>query len=293
MNWDNLRFFIAVARQGSLSAAARQLNVSQATAWRKIFALETELNTSLFHAGRSGYSMTASGLQLLPLAEQMALTADQVNRSLQQPDSLSGNVRVTAPDILANHLVNALVLPLQSQYSQLTVELITSSPSAPLSSRDTDIGIFANKSYSSQMVLLAQYKLPFALYAASTYVKAYVEEGKPPESLHDLANHKLIDFDYDAEHLAPAGWFKKAAAMTRVFRSNNPVARKNAAKQGLGLALLPCLFVQPEDGLEKIIAEDDIGELSLFLTINQNKQSFPNVLEVSQQLQTILKQLLR
>jgi DNA-binding transcriptional LysR family regulator len=288
MNWDNLRYFVAVAKEGSLSAAARHLNVSQATVWRKVFALEGELGVSLFKAGRSGYTLTPSGLQLMPLAEQMALTADQVNRALQQPESLQGTVRLTAPDILAGHIVQGVVQPLQSRHAQLTVELITSSPSSPLSSRDTDIGVFPNKSRSPQMAHIDRFPLPFALYASSRYCSQYSEK----DIAVSLSDYPLIDFDHDAEHLAPTGWFKRSAAMRRAFRSNNPVARKDAAKADMGLALLPCLFVKPEEGLEKVIHEQEVGELNLFLSINKDKQSFPNVLEVSQRLQQTLKSLL-
>ncbi len=285
MNWDNLRYFVAVAKQGSLSAAARHLNVSQATVWRKIFQLESELSTSLFKASRTGYIMTPSGLKLLPLAEQMAVAAEEMSRSLQQPSALQGTVRLTAPDILATHLVRNVVQPLHTEQPGLVIELVTSSPSAPLSSRDTDVGILTNKSHSPQMIPLSQFKLPFALYGSTNYLAHSI-------CLSDLAGYKLIDFDDDSEHLAPTGWFKRAVTMERSFRSNNPLARKKAAMAGMGLALLPSIYVDDSESLNKVVDESVIGALNLFLYINKERQAFPNVLEVSQYLQRVLKQLL-
>ncbi len=285
MNWDNLRYFMAVAKQGSLSAAARHLNVSQATVWRKVFQLESELCTTLFEASRTGYRMTPCGLKLLPLAEQMAAAAEEVSSSLQNSSHLQGTVRLIAPDILVTHLTQNLVCPLRAEQPDLSIELVTSSPLAPLSSRDTDIGILANKSYSSQMTLLAQFTLPFALYGATNRFAH-------PLSLSELPEYPLIDFDDDNEHLAPTGWFKRAAKMERSFRSNNPLARKGAAIAGIGLALLPCVYVSEKDSLTKVIDEDVIGALNLFLYINKERQAFPNVSAVSQYLQIVLKQLL-
>ncbi|MDE1464920.1 LysR family transcriptional regulator [Spartinivicinus poritis] len=287
MNWDELRFFLAVANLGTLSAAARALQVSQATVWRKIYSLEQMLNVRLFDASRSGYTMTAAGLQLIPLAEQMALTASEIKVAVQEGAELTGSVRLSAPEILATQLVTEIICPLNKAHPSLNVELFTASPLASLVARDTDIAILVNKSTQEHHVCLAEYTLPFALYGTSEYLAQ-----KKQHHIIGLQDHLLIDFEESGEHLSPSGWYKKSAGMIRVFRSNSPNARLTAAKNNMGLALLPCCYVKKEKGLVKVINEKEIGELTVYLYLNKKRERLPYVVELRQRLKVNLRRLL-
>lgn len=286
MNWDQLRFFLAVAKLGSLNAAARALQVSQPTVWRRIYDLEQALQTSLFDTNRSGYTVTPAGLKLIPLAEQMATVATEIKVAVQEGSGLSGTVRLSAPEILSTQLASEVIYPLSKKHPSLVVKLFTASPLTTTS--DTDIAILWNKSIQGNYSCLAEYSVPFALYGTESYLENHVGIEKDTK----LEDHLLIDFDDNGEHLAPSSWYKKSTAMTRVFRSNSPQARLTAAINNMGLALLPCCFVKNESSLVKVKNEDEIGSLNVYLYLNNQREHLPHVVELSQYLKGKLRRLL-
>lgn len=285
MNWNNLRYFLAIAEHGSLSAAARSVNISQATMWRKAFELETELDTQLFISNKKGYRLTPAGARLLPIAKEMQNNASQALTSMKEADGLKGSITITAPDILAHLLLTHLVQPLASEYPDLVIELITASPSIPLLHQDTDIAISPAGTKNSELEPWGTYPIKFAVYGSQRYVQKY---GKP-KSPQDYPHHYFIDFEQTNAQMAPSGWFKKIAKGKIATKSNNPHFRKAAAQQGLGLTLLPCLFVDSNDDLVEVISHKKIGSLDLLLLINKKQKQQSNTLFIQKRLMQILK----
>ena len=136
MNWDDLRVFLAVAQDGSLSAAARSLKVSQPTVGRRLRALEESLGARLFDRLPDGFAPTAAGIELLPLAQQMQRSADAVGRRQARfADRVSGTVRISIFEIMAQFLT-AHMTEFRQRLPEIEIELCVAHVSANLSKRE-------------------------------------------------------------------------------------------------------------------------------------------------------------
>ncbi|WP_163832322.1 LysR family transcriptional regulator [Spartinivicinus ruber] len=285
MNWDHLRYFHAVARHGTMVAAATEFGVSEATVSRNIKSFQKAVQTHLLDADPSGCTLTPTGLALLPFIEKMVLAAAEVKSILQEEVGLTGTVRLFAPEIISGLLTSKIIIPLSELHPELMVQCFTASPLARFS--ETDIALLWNKTAPSNYACLGAYSVPFALYGTPEYLKKHSKNKKKIK----LEDHWLVDFEDSGEHLAPSGWLKKSAKMKRSYRSNSPHARLTAATDNAGLAMLPCCFVKSESRLVKIIGEEEIGSLDVYLYLNKQREHLPHVIELSQQLKSKLRHL--
>ncbi len=269
MDWDDLKVFLAVAEAGSLAGAGRRLHLSQATVWRRVQGLELALNTTLFERRAMGYVLTPAGTVLLRrlggLHGKMEAACHGLSNEI---DAADGEVRVTAPEFAGLMIVGGLK-ELGRRHPRLVVELLTRSPIAALMARDVDIALRIEPMPAGTFALEDIYQIPFSLYAAP----AYIERFGQPVAMDTLEGHRLIDFDYSMAHLAPRPWQRFAGRdATVVFRSNSPNCRLDAARSGLGLALLPEPLVGDSAGLQPVIGSDDIGHLELRLFVRSDMQ---------------------
>lgn len=274
MNWDDLRFFLAVARAGSLSGASRQLGASPATVWRRIAALEADLDKQLFEHRQRGYVLSPSGTRLLQAVESMEGALFAATRRLEPDESvIEGEVRVTAPELLGVTIAENLSR-FHAAYPRLHIELVTASPAATLSRRETDIALRFERPAHTHFVVEAKFRVAFGVYASTRYVERW---GKPP-TLNNFTGHALIDFDDSAGHVAPIPWLRHGGKKaTVVFRSSSLYPRIAAVQAGLGLALLPCILADREPSLMRIFSPVEVGNLELLLVVNGDLQRDPRV----------------
>ena len=277
MNWDDLKVFIAVASAGSLAGGARRLGVSQATTWRRIRALEDAIRVTLFERKASGYVITPLGSKLLEAIDGVQRTIETAQtRLVDAPDSLSGEVRVAAPEFAG--LMMAKRLPeLAAQHPGLVVELLTGSPAAGLVVRDVDIAVRAERMLGSGFALEKVFSVPFALYAAPDYLKRF----GIPRAIDDLKGHRLVGFDHSMAHIAPKPWLRAGGRGAVIaFRSNSPHARMLAARAGLGLAMLPEPLARGTPGLREVLPSESVGRLDLMLFVSAELRREPRVAAV-------------
>ncbi len=173
MNWDDVRFFLAVARSGRLSTAGRQLGVDHATVSRRLRALEKALAAHLFHRAPSGYSLTPAGENFLPLAEQMEASALLAEGSIgAEQAKISGAVRVGVPDGVAAYIVVKAAQALCDRHPGLKIELIALPLKFSLSKREVDFAIGVSLPASGRLKAqkIADYTLH--LYGHRDYLAA-------------------------------------------------------------------------------------------------------------------------
>ncbi|WP_163830706.1 LysR family transcriptional regulator [Spartinivicinus ruber] len=281
MNWDHVQFFLAVVKLGSSNAAAEVLRVSQSTVWRKINELEKTLGVKLFEADRKGYTITAAGLQLIPMAEEISYMMASIPKAVHDDVELMGSVSIAVPEIIVPLLTTEAIVPLHNAHPGITASLFTASPLAALAARQTDLSILWTKSNKENYRLLAEYSSPFAVYGTQKYLDA--AQGGDNYNIK-LKDHVLIDFEENGEHIAPSAWFKKSAKMKRSFRSNSPYARLAVVLSGMGVALFPCCFVVNEPRLVKVIDEKEVGTLGVYLYLDKQKERLPHIIESSKYL---------
>ena len=167
LDWDDLRFFLAVARRGSLTTAAKDLRVAQSTVGRRLSSLETNLGARLLHRTPDGYTLTLAGHDVLRQAERVEIEALGVERSVGGRDAkLEGVVRVTCTETMAAHVLAPCFAALQEIHSGILVELMPNPNVLSLSMREADIAVRLVRSNEHDLVVRRIGLIAFGLYAS-------------------------------------------------------------------------------------------------------------------------------
>ena len=241
IDWNDYRHFLAVANSGSLSAAARHLKVAQPTVGRRIQALETQLQTSLFDRLPHGYVLTDAGREIVALAQEIEQQSLAIERRISGMDTLpAGKVCISTTEGLGNWLVRQLPA-FNQQYPQLSIELAIATSMSNLLRREADIALRVGNPGSDELIGRSIGKVRIGLYAAERYLKA---QGTP-QSLADLANHQVIESTGDIGDLVQARFLRKHSPQTSALCCNNISLQLAAVHAGLGLAALPAYYVPP------------------------------------------------
>lgn len=240
-SWDDLKFFLAVARTGGLSKAAAQLGTSVSTVFRHVEALEKSLATHLFDRRPRGYLLTPAGETLLELAGTIEVRVDEARRQLSGADLLpEGVVRVTAPPDLAASVLVDMLLAFRDAYPRITLELNSTGKRLSLSDREADVALRAGPPPAEPDVVARK----IADVAAAVYgSRRYLDRHGRPETHADLARHDLILASGPFASLPAVREFEQHAGdRAPRFRCGSFAEQKQFARAGFGLALLPCML---------------------------------------------------
>lgn len=244
-DWDDLRVFLAVAREGTLSGAAARLRLGVATVSRRIERLEAALGATLFSRHQSGYRLTDEGAALLARAEAMEAAAAAL-----APDraDVSGTVRLASAETLANDLVIPSLPELFARHPGLVVEITTAVASVNLHRRDADLALRMVRPERGNVTVRRVGRLGFALFGAPEHVAA-----RRPGALRE--DDRLIGWDEAARSLPAARWVERAMRDRPPALTTTTLAGQlAAARAGLGLAVLP-RFLGVEAGLAALDLE--------------------------------------
>lgn len=237
MNWDDLRYVLALHRHGSVASAARALKVDPSTIGRRIAALEGELGAQLVVRHPEGMKLTDAGQKAVVAAEAVDASitelANAVGGAADQP---RGHVRVSATDGFATLLYGGLAA-LREDYPEIIVDLMVSSVAVDLTRGEADIAIRAFRETRGDLVARKVCDVGWSLYASATYLAR-----KPlAEDPCDLRGHDVIGFADVAARTPGARWLQQNAACASVaFRATSTTAAMNAARAGMGIAVVPC-----------------------------------------------------
>lgn len=261
-NWDDLRVFLAVARTGSLSGAARSLGVNHSTVFRRIAGFEEELGVRLFERLPTGYALTPAGEETLCIVERIEADVATLDRTVIGQDlRLSGTVRLTAIDMLAFWLLPPALLRFRAAYPGIEIDMVVGNETLNLSRRETDIALRIGNTPPETLVGRRVGRLDFAVYGSPDYCAEH------PDS--DLTTHDWIGFDQ--AHAALVRRFEEfLPGVQPVIRSNSVACAVRLAKSGLGLAVLPCAIAGLKDDLVRIAEVPDIFGLDLWLLTHED-----------------------
>jgi len=231
--WDELRTFIEVARDGSLSAAARRLGLTQPTVGRHIDALETALGLALFTRSPRGLTPTPAALALEPHVEAMAAAAAAFGRAASGEAAADrGVVRLTASEIIGCEVLPPILAAFHAGHPGIVIELALTNRTEDLSRHDADIAVRMVRPTQSGLVPRRIGTSRLALFAHRSYLARFGE----PRSLADLATHCVIGFDRDNRSFRSAG--DVARKLTREvfgFRCDNDLVQLAALRAGVGI----------------------------------------------------------
>jgi DNA-binding transcriptional LysR family regulator len=275
LDWDNLRYFLAVARSGRLTAAARKLRVDHATCSRRISALEAALASKLFERRPQGYSLTSDGEKLVVIAEAMESQALAAQGEVGGMDlNLSGVVRLGAPDGFSTYFLAPRVSALTRKYPDLTIELVSTSQLLSLTKREADIAISLNRPKEGKVVARKLTDYGLALFAA----RSYLENAKPIRRRDDLFHHPIIGYVEDLVVAPELNYLDEVARGLRArFQSSNLIAQMTATVAGNGLCILPHFIASQEPRLARVLPGVVNLRRSFWLTVHEDMRNLSRI----------------
>ena len=250
INWNDLRYFLAVAREGSTLAAAKTLGVSQPTVQRRLAALEEQTGRTLVEHHPTGYRLTGLGRRLVPYAARIEENVAEFERRLTSSDRrLSGVIRITCPEADIAHLLAPIFDRFRAEHPRLRLEFLLTDHKLDLSKGEADVAIRGGEQRDDILIGRKIADTPWALYASRDYVK---RRGKP-ERPEDIARHSLIGYTGPMANLRSVRWLQSTAPKAPVAAySNSVLGALSAAKSGSGLALLPAHVANTERELARV-----------------------------------------
>ncbi|MFD1625545.1 LysR family transcriptional regulator [Azospirillum griseum] len=260
-DWDDVRYFLAVARQGSLSAAARQLGVNHSTVLRRIAGLEGAMGVRLFDKLPRGYVLTAAGEEMHRTALAMEETLAAASLRLSGRDAqIDGTLRVTTVDIIALHVLPRHLAAFRQRHPGIRVDVTIAEASLSLTRREADIAIRLIGQPPDTLVGRVVSGLAFAPYAAAPLAERH---GDAPLSAAAWAS---VDESFD--HTSMARWMKATIPAERIaYRVNSVAALVEGVRAGLGFGLLPCALADRMPDLRRVgPAVEDSGIKMWLLT---------------------------
>lgn len=254
INWDDLKYFLAMAEEGSLSAAARKLKVSQPTLSRRLTALEEDVGSDLFVRSRTGLEMTAIGEQLINHARHMRDDVYSIERLVTGHDSsLQGSVMISCIEILGADWLVQQTRPFREQFPGITVEFKIENTTSDLLRREADIAIRMFRPVQNDLIAKRCGTMTYGYYAS----RAYLEQHGTPTSFDDITTHEFI-LPHD-EILAHTNKFGKRPYHPRgniAFRSNNLISLGSAVRAGFGIGAYSCIMAEDDPDLVRLF--DDV-----------------------------------
>ena len=250
-DWNDLKYFLAVARHGSTIAAGKALGTSQSTVHRRLDELERRLGRPLVTRQNTGYRLTEYGNTLLKYAERIeAAVEDFQRRAGNVEQDLKGVIRVTCPEPIVYRMTqSSLIERFHGRYPQLRVEFLTSDRYLDLSKGEVDVA-FRSGDTDDELVGRKIADSIWAVYASSSYIERH---GRP-ERIEDLSRHSLVGFDETLANHRAAKWLKEVAPDAQMSARNNSVlGLVYAVKSGVGLGPLPTALGDAEPDLVRVL----------------------------------------
>ncbi|WP_170570045.1 LysR family transcriptional regulator [Ruegeria atlantica] len=268
-NWDDMRIFLAVAREESLSSAGRILKIDPATVGRRVARLETNLDTSLFTKSQQGYVLTAAGERLM----DHALQAEESMRAAEgavagSTKSLSGQIRIGAPDGSANYLLPQICAKISDANPDLDIQILALPRIINLSRREADMAVTVSAPTAGK--LLVKRVSDYKLHLVAT--KEYLDRNGPIQSTSDLKAHRMIGyipdmiFDQELDYLSDIGIDRVALA------SNSVSVQLRQVSLGIGVCVAHDFTLPFHPNLRKILTDQVSLTRSFYLVRHQGDQ---------------------
>lgn len=261
-DWSDLRYFLELARSGSHAAASRRLKVEHTTVARRIARLEAEIGEALFERGRVGWSLTATGHQLLPHAEAMESATLTAAEELGASGAARGTVRLAAPEVLGTRVLTPRLAPLLEAHPELGLELLLLPRSPNLAAREAELAVTIEPPRSGRYVVTRLATLRYVLCASRDYLRHCA----PIRSRADLAGQRYVDYVQD--HLLSDSLRyldELGLAPQRRYTATGMGAQFEAIRAGLGLGMLAHYLLYPRSELVAVLPEDIRIERTLWL----------------------------
>ena len=265
--WDLYRSFLGVLRFGSLSAAARELGLTQPTLGRHVDALEASLGTSLFARSRHGLAPTPAALALVPHAEAMEAAALALVRAASgEADEPAGAVRVTASNFIGAEVLPAMLTEFRERHGAIAIELVLSDRNQDLSRRDADIAVRMIRPTQKALIAKRLGHVRIGLYAH----RRYLARRAMPRSIDDLSAHDIIGFDRDGSAMRALGTGLAVSRELFALRTDDSAAQLAHLRAGFGIGACQKGVAARHPDLVPVLAGDVGFKLEMWLVMHED-----------------------
>ena len=273
--WAWYRSFLGVLREGSLSGAARALDLTQPTVGRHVAALEAQVGQSLFVRTPAGLLPTEASLALRPYAEAMDSTAAALERTARSHgDGVRGIVRVTASEVIGVEVLPPLIAELRERHPALIVELVLSNRVQDLLRREADIAIRMTPPKQEQLIARRVGVIDVGLHAHERYLAAH----GTPDSMRALVadRHTLIGYDQPAPYVRElARRYPVMVPEHFALRTDSDLAHLALVRAGAGLGLCQVALARRDPALRRVLAEELSIPLETWITMHEDLRDSP------------------
>ena len=272
-NWDDLRCFIAVAKTGRLTAAARQLGLSQPTVGRRVKSLEKQLDSKLLSLLKEKYTLTPAGQRVFDIAqnfEQNIVDIEQcVSIKEQEP---AGRVSIATTDCIASTWLATKLPELTARYPKIEIQLLSGISNLDLMRKEADIALRIGTSGSNALLAKKVGVAEFGLFASKDYLKNSGE----PKKTKDLQDHQIIEAVQELDGLPQTRLLRELARAAEVsFACNQVIAQRNAACNGLGIVALPHHLTVGKNQLKRVLKKEFSIQREMWLLTHHDSFDTP------------------
>ena len=288
LDWDDLRYFLAVQRARTLAGASAKLGINATTVGRRLTALEERMGARLFDRTPGGYLLTAAGQDLVERAERMENEALAAERTVVGADQRRGGVvRVSVTEMLATRFVTPQLARFHDAHPEITLELNCTNRSVHLGRREADIALRLARPHEENVVTRQLGKIPLCLYAAHSYVDTW---GAPADAEQSLRGHRVLMFADHRAFRVENQWLEQRRDGARVvLRSDSVSSLYSATVAGVGIALLPRRVAENETTLVRLETSSEPEPRVIWQTVHVDLQRSARIRAVLEFLQSVLR----
>ena len=280
MDWNDLRFLVAVAETGSTLKAAQVLRVSQTTIARRIAALEEATGVALFDRRPAGYALTPDGAALLAPAQAVGLAAAQFEHAASaRSRDVSGSVKLTTDVLLATTVLGPIMRALHDKYPDILIDLDSEHQVRDLSAGEADIALRSTTAISQPAGVVGRRLCPddWTLYCSRDYAARH----GVPRTIAEIHGHTLIGGGAGALRVAYDQWLSDAGLSEQVAMfQGSAVGLLSAVRSGFGIAVLPCLIAEGDPDLVRCADNPHNNGRALWLLTHERVRHAPRVRKV-------------
>ena len=269
VNWDDLKLFLAIARTGSISGAAKQLDVQHSTVSRRLRKLEEKMGARLLERKKTGYELTTAGENVRQAAQRMETEVLHMDGAVLGKDAnLVGPLKVTAINNMASTVLMPMFARFSQSFPQVDLHIIVSNLDSSLSQREADVAIRLTNAPTDTLIGKRLVTVASTIYGSRGYLKNLHENGGLPRwiGVNCCSFHK--------------SWTKHSCGeQTHNFFSDDTLLTLSAIREGLGVSYLPCFMGDSDPQLERYCDPDPSHNLGLWILLHPDLKRTARVLE--------------
>ena len=275
-NWDDLKFFLALAKEKRLQRAATLINSNHTTIYRRINQMEEKYEVKLFESTPEGYYLTQAGEELYEKLKGLEEKMDEVFSSIQGLENkLKGRILITTTHSIASTFLPKILIKFQQNWPELLIDLKVSNQFYNLTKREADIAIRPSNDVPLHLIGRKLGKINFGMYASKKYVKKHITK---KNFLTNLNDYNYVTLDDSLEHLKSKKWLDaKLIDDSKIYKVDNLTVMAKMCDDGLGIGLMPHYFAQNYKNLELNYMPDEFIGNDLWVLTQKNMSRVPKI----------------